>query len=209
MEFSAQPIGTAADRSRRAIVVAVAVILLHVMLWLFLRGPRVSRVIPARATTTLILLPAVPVERDPAPRPPSVAVRREKIAVLPRRAINVPPVTASSGSPAAVVPEPAPASSPEKKPEPLNLTLQPGVSASIRSTNPALGQGRLESVRQSLAERLAGSLKPGDEMTFRVISPGRILVRKGDACYEMIESRAAQLDPYAGIAPLHQVNCGN
>jgi hypothetical protein len=88
----------------------------------------------------------------------------------------------------------------------LDLTLHGSDRA--RSANPALGADRIASERRGWEQAVGSALRHSDTMTIEHLSHGSERVRKGDDCYEVVQSRYAQLDPGAGVPATHTMSCG-
>jgi hypothetical protein len=184
---------------RRSALVAMALVLLmHGAGWWLLRSLPNARHRDATASSQAPLMlrllwpePEKPTAARAAAPTTSTPVRRPTV-VLPQHTVTPSP-QAISVQPAE---PPASAVAADTAPHPLVLTLPPqAASAPPSARERALNDPRSNTATKGFSERFAATL--GTDQTER-ITPlnGGHRMRRGSSCYDVMDSRASQIDPY-------------
>ena len=187
---------------RPAVGLALAVLLhvlgLAVLQWQGRGAARERPAVQQRPLSVRLLWPEpapraeAPVARERAARSAAPANRAAAVQSAPApAAITALPAAPGATSPAEAAPAPEPAAS---RPLLLSLPARPASAPPRPVREEALNDPR-SNTRQSYSERFAATL--GTDLTER-ITPlnGGKRVRKGSSCYEVMDSRASQIDPY-------------
>jgi len=170
-------------------------------LWLH-RPPGLGEHGERRLTSVRIVLPR-PKQPPPPPEP-----RREPLQrPAEPRLIPPPGITVETQAPTEAAPAPATPAVAATPTEParttLRLTLPPGYAASTAAArNPALSDPRSNTARPTFEERIADAAAATGEWTMERTSDHRTLMRRGDTCVEVLQSRIDDMDKFNGnVAP--------
>jgi hypothetical protein len=200
---------------RRAAIVLPVLLLHAVLLWLMTQGrpersdiknvssaqPMFLRWIESAVTApppaTAVVPRVVPTqERNPEPR----VVSRALISTSPPLNSTTPASDDRASQPPAAATKNAPVAAETARPTvtPLDLRLPRATSATPAATAPAslaAQDGRANSERASISEKLAEALGGDGRRSEENLGDGRIRFRSGADCVIAEESRAGQLDP--------------
>lgn len=89
-----------------------------------------------------------------------------------------------------------PGTAPRSTAAPLNLSLPPQPTASAPWRNPALADERSNTPRAGMEQRIARAIGGEADQPDEIINPGKRRIRYHGNCYDVQQSRNAQLDPY-------------
>jgi len=134
---------------------------------------------PKLPTATPVPAHAMPRAERPAAAPPFKTILEPAPAAAPRAAVPEEPGATPRGSVA-----------------PLQLALPAGPAASQAWRNPALADERSNSPRASVEQRIARAIGGEADQPDEIHGPTRRRIRYRGGCYDVQQSRDAQLDPF-------------